>query len=544
MDLRYADLRGAFLPGTVLTDAHLEGADLLLADLRQTELGGAYLEGADLLGAHLNNADLAGADLRNADLTEADLTDADISYADFTGATGLTAAQLAKARRWTDAFYDTGILQATRLPPDHNDHVREQRKSENDSTHRNPAAAAAARVAQLSRLVPGTNTEATIFIARLVRHPEGSTELEVVSGAAPASNERAGPFTVAELAMLHNFPTDLDGRGQTIGIVEFSGGYREVDLNSYFTSAKLPTPSISSVSVNGQKNSPSGSPASADAQVEMDIEVAGAVAPKAALVAYFSSFTAKGFLDAVNAAVHDSAHGLSVLLIDWGSPEGQSAWSMADMQAINQAFRNAAESGITVVVASGDDGARDNVKDGRTHVDFPASSPFVLAVGGTRLNAKATSIESETVWNDNAGGATGGGVSDVFPRPDWQSAVNVPLQANGHPGRALPDVAADASPLTGYKLFVDGQTSVFGGTSASAPLWAGLIALLNQGLGRHLGYLNPLLYQKIGPSGVLHAITSGDNTVGNVKGYSAGPGWNACTGWGTPDGKKLLEALR
>ena len=141
-------------------------------------------------------------------------------------------------------------------------------------------------------------------------------------------------------------------------------------------------------------------------------------------------------------------------------------------------------------------------------------------------------------------GATGGGVSEIFPLPDWQSEVNVPTTEDGHRGRGILDLAANASPYSGYLVRLHGTETVVGGTSASAPFLAGLIALMNQSLGRNLGHINPLLYAKIGPAGVIHNITSGDNGVQGVKGYPAGPGWNACTGWGSPDGRKLLEALR
>ena len=205
----------------------------------------------------------------------------------------------------------------------------------------------------------------------------------------------------------------------------------------------------------------------------------------------------------------------------------------------------AAAKGITVVVAAGNSGASDGVQDGRTHVDFPASSPWVLSVGGTTLVAEKNSIGSEVVWNDKGGGATGGGISDVFPMPEWQKDISMPKNANNGPaGRGVPDVAANASPNTGYTVFIGGHATVIGGTSASAPLWAGLIALLNQGTGRRLGYINPLLYKQDGRSGAFHNITNGNNSVPGVTGYTAGPGWNACTGWGSPDGQKLLEVIK
>jgi kumamolisin len=206
---------------------------------------------------------------------------------------------------------------------------------------------------------------------------------------------------------------------------------------------------------------------------------------------------------------------------------------------MDQAFADAALLGVTVTCASGDNGSDDRVGDGRAHADFPASSPHVLACGGTRLKGTAGTIADEVSWNDGpAGGSTGGGISDVFDLPAWQSAAGVPASANPdrRVGRGLPDVAGDASPATGYAVRVDGRDMVFGGTSAVAPLYAALVARLNQRLGRSVGFLNPALY---GPAaGAIRDITAGDNGA-----YRAGPGWDACTGLGRIDGARLLAAL-
>ncbi len=184
--------------------------------------------------------------------------------------------------------------------------------------------------------------------------------------------------------------------------------------------------------------------------------------------------------------------------------------------------------------------------DNKPRVDFPGSSPWVLAVGGTHINVSGERIASEVVWNDSDsdGGATGGGVSTLFPKPNWQDQVNVPANYQGHSGRGIPDVAITASPQAGYEVFVAGQKLIFGGGTGATPLWGGLIALINQGLGHNVGYINPVLYTKLGPAGVLHGVTEGNNGVRGAKGYSAGPGWNATAGWGSPDGRKLLQAFR
>ncbi len=206
---------------------------------------------------------------------------------------------------------------------------------------------------------------------------------------------------------------------------------------------------------------------------------------------------------------------------------------------MDQAFQAAAALGITVCCAAGDNGSGDGVTtDQLAHVDFPASSPYALGCGGTRLEAANNQVTSEVVWS-----ATGGGVSDFFTLPTWQANAGVPPSANPdhHVGRGVPDVAGDADPQTGYDVYVDGQSVVFGGTSAVAPLWAGLIALMNQQRGQPVGYLNPKLYQnyqRLIKAEALRDVTSGDNGA-----YSAGLGWDACSGVGTPKGAKLRAAL-
>ncbi|PYX38513.1 MAG: peptidase S53 [Acidobacteria bacterium] len=341
-------------------------------------------------------------------------------------------------------------------------------------------------------------------------------------------------FTPTQIADLYNFPSG-DGTGQCIALIELGGGYRPRDLKTYFDQLGLPHPTVRAVSVDGGHNHPGSD---ADGEVMLDIEVAAGVAPKSKVIVYFAPNTDQGFLDAIIKAVHDKQHNPSVISISWGGPE--SAWTTQALQAFDQAFQDAAAVGVTVCCAAGDNGSTDGVNDGLQHVDFPASSPFALACGGTSLQASGKTISSETVWDDAPTSATGGGISDFFPLPGWQSGTNVPSSANPdhHKGRGLPDIAGDADPNTGYAVIVDGQQEVIGGTSAVAPLWAGLIARINQQLGNTLGYLNPLLYGPLSQSGALHDITQGNNGT-----YTAGIGWDPCTGWGTPDGTRLLSAL-
>jgi kumamolisin len=189
-------------------------------------------------------------------------------------------------------------------------------------------------------------------------------------------------------------------------------------------------------------------------------------------------------------------------------------------------------------VASGDSGSRDDPNDTQhAAVDFPASSPFALGCGGTNLEASGGSIQNETVWF-SGGGGSGGGVSRILDLPSYQQNANVPPAMNpaGPVRRGVPDVAGDGDPATGYNILVDTQSLTFGGTSAVAPLWAGLVALLNQKLGHPVGFLNPFLYA--------HPNVVRDITGGQTQDYRAGPGWDPCTGLGSPDGMALLQALQ
>ncbi len=348
-------------------------------------------------------------------------------------------------------------------------------------------------------------------------------------------------YTPLQVANAYNFPSGVNGSGECIALIELGGGYKPADLSSYFKQLNLSTvPTVSAVSVDHGKNQPTGSPDGPDGEVMLDIEVAGAVAPGAKIVVYFAPNTDAGFLDAITTAIHDKTNQPTVLSISWGGPE--SSWTSQAMTAMDEAFQAAAAVGITVCCAAGDDGSTDGVNDGLQHVDFPASSPNALACGGTRLMASGNTISSETVWNElaNNEGATGGGISDFFALPTFQAGANVPPSANpgGQVGRGVPDVAGDADPTTGYVTRVDGQPDVIGGTSAVAPLWAGLIACINQKLKTPVGYANPLLYGEAASAKAFHDITSGNNGA-----YSAGPGWDACSGLGTPIGAAILSAL-
>jgi len=344
-----------------------------------------------------------------------------------------------------------------------------------------------------------------------------------------ASRATTTTYTPIQVAALYDFPRDADGDGQTIGLIELGGGYRPADLQQYFQGLNVRTPPIRAVLVDQSNNRPT-TPNSADAEVMLDIEVAGANANGAALAVYFSSNTARGFQDALSTAVHDQIHTPAIVSISWGNAE--ELWSQQSMEVFDQVAQEAALLGITVIAASGDHGSTDGLPGNRNHVDFPASSPHVLGVGGTRLISANGTITNETVWNDGPnGGMSGGGYSNVFQRPQWQAAVAT------QPSRGVPDVSADADPDTGYNILVDGETMTIGGTSAAAPLWASLVARCNQALNTRLGLLNPMLYA-INQNNGFRDITQGTN-----GGFSATPGWDPCTGLGTPIGNRLLQAL-
>jgi kumamolisin len=347
-----------------------------------------------------------------------------------------------------------------------------------------------------------------------------------------ASSAPAAAFLPTQLASLYDFPQGA-GQGACIGIVELGGGYRPADLQAYFKGLGIAPPKVSALSVDHAQNHPTGQVNGPDGEVMLDIEVAGAVAPGAALVVYFAPNTDAGFLDAITTAIHDVTNRPSVISISWGSAE--SAWTSQAMSAFDQAFQAAAAMGITVCVAAGDNGSSDGVTDGADHVDFPASSPHALACGGTSLQAASGKITAEVVWNDGVnGGAGGGGVSSIFALPPWQQGLKV-TASNGSTTalqrRGVPDVAGDADPQTGYAVRVDGTDTVFGGTSAVAPLWAGLIARINAARGTAVGYINAQLYK--------NPAAFNDIKQGNNGSFSAAIGWDACTGLGSPDGAKL-----
>ena len=367
----------------------------------------------------------------------------------------------------------------------------------------------------------------------LDQRPAATPKSRILPNAAAAN----ASYEPNKVAALYGFPTSASGgAGECIALIELGGGVSAADTQSAFNAMGLKIPQVVSVSVDGASTT-AGQDTNADGEVALDIQVAGGAAPGARIAVYFAPNTDQGFVDAITPAVHDMANAPSVMSISWGSAESQ--WTGQAISAMQSAFQDAASAGVSVFAASGDGLATDGQSDGKAHVDFPASSPLVVGCGGTALHATGGRLTSESAWNSNGGG-TGGGVSSLFPKPSYQSAINVPAPPVSAGGRGVPDVAADADPSTGYKVVVDGKSEVIGGTSAAAPLWAGLFALVNAAAGRPAGDPHAALYAK--PT-VFNDVTTGNNKSGSV-GYNAGPGWDPCTGLGTPKGAAVVSAFQ
>ncbi len=382
------------------------------------------------------------------------------------------------------------------------------------------------RVGELS--APSDLLDCIVGVFGLDNRPQAAAQFKLRSFKPAAAGGTS--YTPLQLAKIYNFPKQGNGSGQCIGIIELGGGSRPADIAAYFSGLGINAPNVTIVPVDGATDQPT-TPEGADGEVMLDIEVAGAIAPGAAIAVYFAPNTDRGFLDAVTTAIHDTVNKPTVISISWGGAEV--TWTQQAMTAFESAFADAATMGITICVAAGDNGSTDGQTNGTQNVDFPASAPHALACGGTSLVVSAAGTPTETVWNDGVSSATGGGYSSFFPVPAYQTALNFSQK-----GRGVPDVAGDADPNTGYVVRVDGQDMVIGGTSAVAPLWAGLIALLNQQLGKPVGFLNPLLYGALQGKHVTTDITKGNNGA-----QQAAIGWDACTGWGTPNGVNLLKAL-
>lgn len=330
-------------------------------------------------------------------------------------------------------------------------------------------------------------------------------------------------YTPKQLADFYGFPKGFDGSGKNVAVIELGGSYSQPDLDKYFHSLGLTVKPVIFHSIDGAKNSPAVMN-DADGEVMLDLCVIGAAAPGVQMHCYTAHNTDASFLKAIEQAIADKMDAIS---ISWGAAEDQ--WAAASLTSFNAAFLQAANAGITVTAAAGDNGSSDGEKG--AHVDFPASSPYVLGCGGTSL--ASMSPVAETVWNDGtAGGATGGGVSVKFAIPAWQATANVP----GGKFRGVPDVAAVADPETGWSIILHGADMVIGGTSAVAPFMAAMAAVLGQALGHNVGFLNTFIYA-FGRG--FRDITSGNNGT-----FIARSGYDDCTGLGVPQAGTLLGLLQ
>ena len=368
------------------------------------------------------------------------------------------------------------------------------------------------------------------------------------SSLVPDLTQGAVPLWPPQVAALYSFPTQLTGAGETIAIIELGGGYHPGELKQFFTRVQVVPPKVVDVPVGKGANTPGGK---ADGEVLLDIEICGSIAPGAEIVVYFAENSDQGFYDALSMAVHSQTHPASAVSISWGNPE--SSWTRQSLDAFDAVMADAVTLQVPVFVASGDHGAGDAAGDGKVHVDFPSSSPHAVACGGTRLIGNKGVIVDEEVWNDGAGWATGGGVSRYFHVPSFQQSLALPAAlGGGAPGRGVPDIAGDADQATGYVCLIHGQYRVVGGTSAVAPLYAALVALVFQGNGRTVPNFVDRLYQLAKSTSGKHVfrdVTVGDNSVPASQfgpatpGYAAGPKWDACTGLGSINGDELLKAI-
>ena len=362
-------------------------------------------------------------------------------------------------------------------------------------------------------------------------------------------------LTVPQVTGLYSFP-DQDAGGQTIAILSHAG-YKIGDVDKYFSGLGLSTPTITDVDVGDGTNHSNWSVKKRE-ETTMDICISGSAAIGAAVAVYFSKRDPQAWVDLIKRVIFpdDGDPICSILSSSYHLYKADDDQDDDDwMDAINSTYEDAAIQGITVCNSSGDYGSYSNTDDGKTHVHFPASDPWVLTVGGTAIANVDDPPYVEMVWNHGKG-ATGGGVSAYFPLPEYQTSAGVPASLNdsSQTGRGVPDVAANADPRSCYKfplIEADGKTyknHQIGGTSAAAPLWAGFLARINASLGVNVGFINPALYS-IGSrafNDIDGSVGPTDNHVAgsDAPGYPAHSGWDACTGWGSINGTALLAALK
>ena len=341
-----------------------------------------------------------------------------------------------------------------------------------------------------------------------------------------------------DVAGLYGIPSDIDAEGQCVGIIALGGGYLPSDLATAAERMNRPRPLVIDYGIDGVTNSFSGGDPS-DEELALDLQIVAAIIPSARIVVYFASNNTRSLAQAIHQAITDDVNRPQVLSISWGSAE--KFWTDSVRNAVNSGLADAVRLRVSVVVAAGDFLATGGLTDGAAHVLFPASSPYVLSCGGTQIEWASDGVTrvGETVWNDGFVGS-GGGISDVFQVPDYQQNVVLSRSVNdGNRRRGVPDVAAAAAQIPGYRIVLNGQPQVKDGTSAAAPLWASLIAMAKARRGQPIGFVHPFLY---GSPLLCRAIVTGNNRSNGV-GYDAGPGWNPCTGLGVPNGIETINTL-
>lgn len=350
--------------------------------------------------------------------------------------------------------------------------------------------------------------------------------------AAPPGYQPAQLAAAYDVAPL--WRSGITGRGETIAFMEVDG----VDSNDVAHFDKV----FGLPALQLDINIPSDAQAPLDPGPEttMDVEWAHALAPQARLRVYevtragdftnYSTYLAQ----AIQAAISAGATIVSISLRGTGSILCSTLWASLHLHST---FQSAASQGVSVFSASGDYGYRPCQSRNSVGTVYPASDPYVTAVGGTRLTlSRSGGYGSETAWS-----GSGGGNTHDFSRPSWQRGPG----AFDPSYRSIPDVSFDADPQSGVLVYLQGQWAVEGGTSLGAPAWAAVWALASQyhrARTHHgLGWANPLLYGLANSSQrsrVFHDVTQGDNGY-----WRAGSGWDAVTGWGTPDVDKLVRAL-
>lgn len=341
-----------------------------------------------------------------------------------------------------------------------------------------------------------------------------------------------------EVASLYGITDHTDAKGQCVGILALAGGYLPSDLSAATADIGRQLPLVVDVGINGGSNNFGGGDL-ADSELALDLQIIAALVPSARIVVYFGPNNIQQLAPLIHQAVTDDVNRPKVLSISWGSAE--KFWTESIRNDVNSTLKDAFNAKVTVVAAAGDQLATDGLLDGAAHVLFPASSPYVLACGGTQLElaSDGTTLLDEKVWNDGFTG-TGGGISDVFDVPSYQQNIVLTRSVNDSGlRRGVPDVSAAAGQTPGYRIILNGKALVKDGTSAAAPVWASLIAMANARRGQPIGLVQPILY---GNPLLCRSILKGNNRVDGV-GYDAGPGWNPCTGLGVPNGMDTVDAL-